>query len=81
MAKARVYITLKPGLLDVQGKAVKNALETLGFKQVQDVRIGKYIEIQIKNQSAQAAKREVEKMCRKLLTNPVIEQYRIECVR
>lgn len=81
MAKARVYITLKPGLLDVQGKTVKNALETLGFKQVQDVRIGKYIEMQIKSQSLQAAKREVERMCRKLLSNPVIEQYRIELVR
>ena len=81
MAKARVTITLKQGLLDAQGNTVKSALDSLGFKQVQDVRVGKYIEMQLKASSVQGAKREVEKMCRKLLANPVIEQYHIELVR
>ncbi len=72
--KAKVYITLKPGLLDAQGKTVKSALEALGFKGVNDVRIGKYIEID----TATGAKQDIDRMCKKLLTNPVIETYRVE---
>ena len=75
--KAKVYITLKPGLLDAQGKTVKQALDGLGFKGVADVRIGKYIELELTGRSA-SAKREVEQMCKKLLANPVIETYRVE---
>ena len=76
--RAKVYITLKPGLLDAQGKTVKGALESLGFKGVKDVRMGKYIEIELNHGSVSAAKRDVERMCKKLLANPIIETYRIE---
>lgn len=75
---AKVYITLKPGLLDAQGKTVKSALDALGFKGVHEVRIGKYIELDMPHGSSASAKRDVERMCKKLLTNPVIETYRIE---
>ena len=76
--KARVTITLKPGLLDAQGKTIKSALESLGFKGVQDVRMGKYLEIELNGAKAAAAKKAVERMCQKLLANPVVETYRIE---
>ena len=78
MMKAKVYITLKPGLLDVQGRTIKGALETLGFKGVKDVRMGKYVEIQLNGDRPASAKRTVERMCKKLLANPVVETYRIE---
>ena len=78
MMKAHVYITLKPGLLDAQGKTVKGALETLGFKGVNEVRVGKYLQIELNHGSATAAKALVERMCRKLLANPIVETYRIE---
>ena len=79
--KAKICITLKPGLLDAQGKTVKSALESLGFKGVADVRIGKYIELELGGTKADAAKREVERMCKKLLANPIVETYRIELVQ
>ena len=74
--KARVTVTLKAGLLDAQGKTVKSALEALGFKSVKDVRIGKYIEIDLNG--AKASKKDVERMCEKLLANPIIENYKVE---
>ena len=76
--KAKVCITLKPGLLDAQGKTVKSALESLGFKGVADVRVGKYIELELGRARAASAKRKVERMCKKLLANPVVETYRIQ---
>ena len=76
--KAQVYITLKPGLLDAQGKTIKSALEALGFKGVADVRMGKYVEIELNGAKAALAKKDVERMCQKLLANPVVETYRIE---
>ena len=76
--RAKIYITLKPGLLDAQGKTIKGALESLGFKGVKDVRMGKYLEIELNGFKAASAKREVERMCKKLLANPVVETYRIE---
>ncbi len=76
--KARVCITLKPGLLDAQGKTVKSALDSLGFRGVHEVRIGKYVEIELNGARPAAAKRAVEQMCKKLLANPVVETYRIE---
>ena len=76
--KAKVYITLKPGLLDAQGKTVKNALESLGFDGVKDVRIGKYVEIELNGTRAASAKQAVERMCQRLLANPVVETYHIE---
>lgn len=76
--KARVTITLKPGLLDAQGKMIKSALDTLGFKGVTGVRMGKYVEIELNGTHPAAAKKAVEQMCRKLLANPVVETYRID---
>ena len=76
--RVRVYITLKPGLLDAQGKTIKSALESLGFKGIQDVRMGKCMEITLNHSSRASAKRDVERMCQKLLANPVVETYRIE---
>ena len=75
---AKVCVTLKPGLLDAQGKTVKAALASLGFTGVTDVRIGKYIELELGGIKAASAKREVERMCKKLLANPVVETYRIQ---
>jgi len=73
--KARVFITLKPGVLDPQGKAIHHALEGLGFAGVNDVRAGKMIELDLAQGTADAA---IEDMCRKLLANTVIENFRIE---
>ena len=73
--KARVFITLKPGVLDPQGKAIHNALEGLGFQGVEDVRAGKLIELQLADGISDS---EIEEMCRKLLANTVIENFRIE---
>ena len=79
--KAKITITLKPGLLDAQGKTIKGALNSLGFKGVDEVRVGKYVEVEFNGiRSAAAARREVERMCRKLLTNPVIEHYHVDLI-
>jgi phosphoribosylformylglycinamidine synthase PurS subunit len=76
MPKARIYITLKPTLLDAQGRVLENALRQLGFESVQGVRVGKYLEIELQPDGDPHA--QVEAMCQKLLANPVIEQYRYE---
>ena len=76
--KARVHITLKSGVLDPQGRAIAHALEALGFDGVQDVRQGKYIEIDIAETDAERARATVEAMCDKLLANTVIENYAVE---
>ena len=76
--KAKVSVMLKSGVLDPQGKTIKHALESLGFKGLGDVRMGKYVEIELSQGTPQAAKRQVEQMCKKLLANPVVETYRIE---
>ena len=76
--KARVTVMLKPGVLDVQGEAVRHALETLGFGGVTGVRQGKVIELDLTATDAAAAEREVRAMCDGLLANTVIESYRIE---
>ena len=73
--KARVFITLKPGVLDPQGKAIHHALDGLGFKGVNDVRAGKMIELDLADGTNDA---EIEDMCRKLLANTVIENFRTE---
>lgn len=76
---ANIYVTLKTGVLDPQGKAVKHSLETLGFKEVTDVRIGKFIELKLSDGLSEAnAESRVKQMCEKLLANTVIESYRIE---
>ena len=77
--RAIVDIYLKEGVLDPQGKAVHHALHSLGFRDVEDVRVGKQIVLTLKgNKSVEEAKKEVEEMCEKLLANTVIEDYRIE---
>ena len=73
--KARVFVTLKPGVLDPQGKAIHHALEGLGFAGVKDVRAGKLIELDLEDGTSDS---EIEEMCRKLLANTVIENFRIE---
>lgn len=76
--KARVHISLKPGVLDPQGKAIGNALKGLGFDGVGEVRQGKLIELELTETDPAAARARVEDMCRQLLANPVIENYAIE---
>ncbi|WP_174297736.1 phosphoribosylformylglycinamidine synthase subunit PurS [Sphingomonas bacterium] len=71
--KVRVIVTLKPGVLDPQGRAIAQALGGLGFAGVEDVRVGKLIELSLADDAGQ-----VDEMCRRLLANPVIENYRIE---
>ena len=73
--KARVFVTLKPGVLDPQGKAIHHALEGLGFAGVNDVRAGKLIELDL---AEDVANSEIETMCKRLLANTVIENFRIE---
>jgi len=75
---AKIYITLKNGVLDPQGKAVLHSLETLGFKEVADVRVGKYIELKLNDMPKSEAEAHVKEMCEKLLANTVIELYKIE---
>ena len=75
MLTARIYVTLKPGVLDAQGDTVKSALETLGFKGVEEVRIGKFMLVTLNSATREEAKAQVEEMCRRLLANPVIEDY------
>ncbi len=76
--KARVTISLKNGVLDPQGKAIEHALHSLGFDQAGDVRQGKIIEFDLGSISAEDAQDEVDRMCRQLLANTVIENYSIE---
>ena len=79
--KARIRITLKNGVLDPQGKAIQGALGALGFNGVNDVRQGKYIEVEIAEKDEAKAKAEVERMCKDLLANTVIENYSYEITR
>ncbi len=76
--KARVEITLKGGVLDPQGKAIGHALHGLGFAGVGEVRQGKLIELELAETDPDAARAQVEAMCKTLLANPVIERYEIE---
>ncbi len=76
--KVRVLVRLRPGILDVQGAAIKRSLAGLGFTDVRDLRIGKVIEVDVEAPSADAARARAEEMCRRLLANPVLEDYSIE---
>ncbi len=76
--KAKIHITLKRGVLDPQGKAIHSALNHLGFAGIGDVRQGKFIEIELDDTDAAAAKARVSAMCEKLLANLVIENYQVE---
>jgi phosphoribosylformylglycinamidine synthase PurS subunit len=77
---AKVYVTPKRGVLDPQGKAVAHALHSLGFAEVADVRIGKYIEIRLADGGRSEAEGRVREMCEKLLANRVIEDFHFEVV-
>ena len=76
--KARVHISLKPEVLDPQGKAIGNALKGLGFDGIGEVRQGKLIELELADSDPATARARLEDMCRQLLANPVIENYAIE---
>jgi phosphoribosylformylglycinamidine synthase PurS subunit len=78
--KAQVYITLKNGVLDPQGKAIQGALGHLGFNGIGGVRQGKFIEVEINETDKAKAEKIVKEMCEKLLANTVIENYRFELV-
>ena len=79
MAKAKVYVTLKKSVFDPQGKTVHEALLSLGYQGVADVRQGKYFEVALQDGlSAEQAKQTVDEIARKVLANPVIESYRVE---
>jgi len=78
MIKAKIFVTLKEGILDPQGRAVQQSLQTLGFSSVEDVRIGKFLEVEVRETEKSAAEIQVKSMCEKLLANPVIENYRYE---
>ncbi len=76
--KAKVHVFLKPGVLDVQGKAIEGALHSLGFADVSGVRMGKTIELDLATADAAAAEAEAKAMAEQLLANTVIESYRVE---
>ncbi|MEK6694255.1 MAG: phosphoribosylformylglycinamidine synthase subunit PurS [Nitrospirota bacterium] len=78
--KAKVSVTLKRGILDPQGQAVLHALGSLGYSGVQDVRMGKLLELELATSDRAGAEAEVKAMCERLLANTVIEDYRIELV-
>lgn len=75
MLKAKIKITLRPSILDVQGKAVEHGIHSMGYHDVDHVRIGKYIEMNLKSTDEQKAKSETEEICKKLLANMVMEDY------
>ena len=75
---ARVYVTLKSGVLDPAGKAVERSLHSLGYSEVGEVRLGKYLELRLEESDAARAKTRAEEMCKKLLANTVVENFRVE---
>jgi phosphoribosylformylglycinamidine synthase subunit PurS len=75
---ARVFVTLKPGVLDPAGKAVERSLQALGFGEVGGVRLGKFIEVKLDEVDPERARARLDQMCQKLLANTVVENYRVE---
>ena len=76
--KVKIHVTLKQGILDPQGKAIEHALDSLGFKNTVNVRVGKYVELDLDEQDKAKAEAEVKGMCEKLLANTIIEEYRYD---
>jgi phosphoribosylformylglycinamidine synthase PurS subunit len=76
--KAKVFVSLKPGVLDPQGKAIQHSVELLGFTGISDVRQGKYFEIALQDSDEAQARESVARMAREVLSNPIIEDYRVE---
>lgn len=78
MIKAKIYVILKPSVLDPQGKAVMNALHSLGYNSIKDLRVSKYIEVIFDEQDNAKVEEQVEQICNKVLANPNTEIYRYE---
>ncbi len=78
--KAKIIITPKKAVLDPQGKTVQNALEHMGYKGVGAVHVGKYIEVELASSDKEAARKQIDEACHKILSNPVIEDYKFEIV-
>lgn len=78
MMKAKVFVTLKPSILDPQGKTIADALQTLGYGSIQDVRQGKYFELEVDTSTVDHARALAAEVADRLLANPVIESYRVE---
>ena len=76
--RVKIFVSLKNGVLDPQGKAVEQSLHTLGYKEVQDVRMGKFVELNLQADSREAAEGRIREMCDRLLANPVIENFHYE---
>jgi len=76
--RVRVFVTLKPAVLDPAGKAVEQSLHSLGYREVAGVRLGKYLELQVEEPDREKARARVEEMCRRLLANTVVEDFRVE---
>jgi phosphoribosylformylglycinamidine synthase len=76
--RARVLVRLKPSILDAQGVTVKRALTGLGFEEVQDVRVGKVVDVELDGLGPEEARRRVDEMCARLLCNPIIEDFTVE---
>jgi phosphoribosylformylglycinamidine synthase len=76
--QAKIYVTLRPSVLDPAGTAVRSGLEHMGYDNVDQVRIGKYVELSLSAESEAAAAEQLDRMCDQLLANPVIENYRFE---
>lgn len=76
--RVKIFVSLKNGVLDPQGKAIERSLHTLGYDEAHDVRAGKYLELEVDAPSQVAAELRIREMCDKLLANPVIEDYRFE---
>ncbi len=75
---AKVYVTLRPSVLDPAGKAVRSGLSHMGYDNISKIRIGKYIEVDLTAEDEASAQQQLDKICDQLLANPVIENYRIE---
>lgn len=76
--QVKIFITLKNGVVDPQGITIKGALESLGYQGIANIRLGKYIKMELNTKDRREAEKDVEEMCGKLLANPVIENYRYE---
>ncbi len=76
--KAKIYVTLKDGIHDPQGRAVQQSLQTLGFHTVNEIRVGKFLEVDLQDTDKEAAETQIKNMCQKLLANTVIEDFRYE---
>jgi phosphoribosylformylglycinamidine synthase PurS subunit len=78
LMKAKIIVTPKRAVLDPQGKTVQNALEHMGYRGVQAVHVGKYLEVELSGADKEAARQQMDAACRKFLTNPVIEDFQLE---